>query len=42
MEILHNVYVNCVSSTSFGCDSVAALDTSVLLDGTIENNCYQH
>ena len=27
--------------TSFGCYSVAALDTAVLLDGTFENNCVQ-
>jgi hypothetical protein len=36
MEISHNVYVNCVHSISFGCCSVAAVDTAVLLDGTVD------
>ena len=41
MEMLHNVYANCMHLL-FGCYSVAALDAAVLLDGTFGNGCDQH
>jgi hypothetical protein len=34
--------VNSKHSASCGCFGVADLDTAVLLDGTLENICYQH